>query len=491
MSGNDNKPTSSSVFNQFLDGLTDKQKMIFRSAAANGVGNRDRLKVNAENNFRYVRGKKKWIHYNSGRWQVDEDNREITDCYIGALEATHIIAKRENNKPLESFANRCLNNNQITSDLVLAAKDKELSIRADELDKDPLKLGTPNGVIDLRTGKPCTTTREEYITKSIAVDYDPDARCKLWEEYFIPSICMGDKSLEKFLQQIAGILLTGSTKEEMLFFFYGGGRNGKGTFTGTIAQLLKDYYYCLPSKFLEQKQYGNDDAQAAQLMGVRFALTSETGGSRVWDMERVNDLTGGDTMQGCAKYENPINWEPTHKIIVSGNNKPKVNSEGEGFWARMALTPFLADYRNPKDQKKELKAQLKEPENLKGILNWCLKGCLDWQAKQHGLIKPKCVIDATKEFRSDSDLLKDFYETEMYFDPKATIEKKDAFKAYQDYCDVINIPLNRRYGNHNFYRKILARDDIKEVKIMGFKHFKGMDRVANFPISTEKKQSVI
>lgn len=463
-----------SPFQQILNQFTDDQKDVFRSADPNGEGNADRLLAVTNGNNIYVPKLKSWFYYDNNRWKIDEDEQRISACYTTAMQTTRLIAEQENNTPLKTFANRCLNSKPKASDFEWARKREGFYIKVEELDKDPWKLGTPSGVIDLKTGKPCPSSREEFITKSISVDYDSNARCALWEEYFIPSICCGDKDLENFLQLIAGLLLTGSSKEELLFFFYGGGRNGKGTFTGTLAALLNDYYYSLPSKFLEQNKYGNNDVWAVELKGIRFALTSETGGSRVWDMERINDLTGGDTMQGCGKYQSPINWEPTHKIIVSGNNKPKVNSEGEGFWNRMALTPFLADFTNPKDQKKDLKEELKKPENLQGILNWSIKGCLNWQNSKHGLLKPQCVIDATKEFRSDSDLLKEFYETKIHFERDAAIEKKDTFKEYMEYCDEMMVPFNRRYSNQGFYKKVLARNNVTEVKIKGVRYFKGM-----------------
>jgi putative DNA primase/helicase len=475
---------ANTVADDVLNQYSDEQKQVLRSEPLNAVGNCNRLRAFTGEDYKYIQETKQWMRYTS-RWHIDYDKQWITKCYINAMEVTLLLATRENNNALRHFANGCLKTHVIEQDLKLASKMVSQSgfqfpISADKLDKDPMKLGTPNGCIDLSTGEPIETSKGEYITKSIRVDHDPKAHCKLWEDTFIPSICCGDVQLMLFLQKLAGYLLTASTKEEMLFFLFGGGRNGKGTYTGTLGYLLKDYFFTLPSSFLENKKFGsNNEAHASQLRGVRYALASETGQSRRWDMERVNDLTGGDTLPARALYQNTINIEPTWKLCIHGNSKPSVNSEGDGFWSRMALMPFDAKFDDPKVAIKDLKTELRKEENQQGILNWCLEGCLAWQFS--GLEKPECVVKATKEFRSDSEILKDFYEQTCFFHEEAKVDRKDLFTAYKDYCNDMEIPPTRRFSVQNFYNKVRGRKDIVEVTIQGFPTFKGIGKVEDYP----------
>ncbi|MGH8585169.1 MAG: hypothetical protein ACREWE_02925 [Gammaproteobacteria bacterium] len=44
-------------------------------------------------------------------------------------------------------------------------------------------LNVLNGTIDLQTGKLRPHAREDYITRCLDVDYDPDAKCPTWERF--------------------------------------------------------------------------------------------------------------------------------------------------------------------------------------------------------------------------------------------------------------------------------------------------------------------
>jgi putative DNA primase/helicase len=46
-------------------------------------------------------------------------------------------------------------------------------------------------------------------------------------------------------------------------------------------------------------------------------------------------------------------------------------------------------------------------QELPGILNWAIEGCLEWQA--HGLQEPAKVTRATEAYREETDLLAQFF----------------------------------------------------------------------------------
>jgi phage/plasmid-associated DNA primase len=144
----------------------------------------------------------------------------------------------------------------------------------------------------------------------------------------------------------------------------------------------------------------------------------------------------------------------------------------------MALMPFDAKFDDPKTAIKDLKTELRKEENQQGILNWCLEGCLGWQAQ--GLEKPECVVKATKEFRSDSEILKDFYEQECFFHEEARVGRKPLWTTYQGYCQDMEIPPTRRFSVQNFYNKIRDRKDIVDGTIHGFPTFKGIGRSEDY-----------
>ena len=47
--------------------------------------------------------------------------------------------------------------------------------------------------------------------------------------------------MQRFLRQMCGYFLTGSTKEEKLFFLHSAGGNGKGVFVSAISKIMGGY----------------------------------------------------------------------------------------------------------------------------------------------------------------------------------------------------------------------------------------------------------
>ena len=82
-----------------------------------------------------------------------------------------------------------------------------------------------------------------------------------------------------------------------------------------------------------------------------------------------------------------------------GNHKPQIRGTDDAIWSRVKLIPFEVSFAGREDTK--LPTKLKE--ELPGILNWALKGCLDWQ--RQGLNPPAKVRAATQAYREEMDVL--------------------------------------------------------------------------------------
>src|SRR6185312_7524943 len=97
-------------------------------------------------------------------------------------------------------------------------------------DADPMLFNTLGGVADLRAGTMLAHAREQLLTH--IADATPDGECPIWLGY-LNDCTLGDKPLQRFLQDLAGYCLTGSTEEHKMFFIVGAPRNGKTTFIET------------------------------------------------------------------------------------------------------------------------------------------------------------------------------------------------------------------------------------------------------------------
>ncbi|PWT84458.1 MAG: hypothetical protein C5B58_04680 [Acidobacteria bacterium] len=160
-------------------------------------------------------------------------------------------------------------------------------------------------------------------------------------------------------------------------------------------------------------------------------------------------------MTGRALYCAAFNFKPTHKLWIYGNHRPDVRGNDLGIWRRMRLVPFEvqipAEERDPELLKKLL-------EEMPGILNWAIKGCVEWQ--KNGLGTPKIVADATADYREEEDVIGEFIAERCVCGGR--VERSDLYSAYKIWAECsagIKWPLGPKA-----FAKRLRRPGITETK---------------------------
>jgi putative DNA primase/helicase len=318
-----------------------------------------------------------------------------------------------------------------------------VSVSVNDLDADPWLIGTPDGMIDLKSGQPITPDRDKLITKSIGASYDATATCPIWEK-FLHTVTDGDAELSQFLQAAIGYTLTGSNREQCLFFLHGTGSNGKGVFSETIKRLIGDYGQTAPESLFTKDRNQSATNDIARLAGCRMAIAAELEEGTHFAESRVKALTGGDTITARFLHKEFFDFQPTHHFWISGNHRPRVTGTDAGIWRRIRLVPFtvtILEAEKDKDLPNKLAAE------LTGILNWALEGGMRWQ--REGLETPACVKQATEEYRAEEDVLGQFLAecTEESTGDRVTMS--NLFEAYQAWAieGGIRYPLTARAFN--------------------------------------------
>jgi putative DNA primase/helicase len=323
---------------------------------------------------------------------------------------------------------------------MIAMAKSDLAIGPDELDTDPWLFNVENGTIDLRTGELREYRREDFITKLAPVTFDPEADCQLWRG-FLERIFFGNQELTGYMQRLVGYCLTGVTEEHVLPFLYGTGANGKSTFCETIMKLMgPDYAMKAAYDLLMAKRGESHPTDRADLFGKRFVACVETEEGRRMAEALVKELTGGDRVRARRMRENFWEFTPTHHVWLVGNHKPPIIGTDHGIWRRIKLIPF--DVVIPEaEQDKKLPAKL--AEELPGILNWAMAGCLDWQ-RNGGMRDPAIVQAATGEYSAEMDEVGQFIDEHCERGPKFTAPATELYQAFQK-----EMP-NSRINQHSF-----------------------------------------
>jgi putative DNA primase/helicase len=314
---------------------------------------------------------------------------------------------------------------RIRAMITLARSEPGIPIVPNEMDADPFLLNVANGTIDLRTGELREHRPEDCITKLAPVEFLPGAQCPLWEK-FLDRIFDGNRDLIEYLRRVVGYSLTGHTGEQCLFFFHGSGANGKSVFLLTVKDMLADYACQAVSELLMAKNNESHPTERADLFGRRFVATIEVDEGKRLAESLMKQLTGGDTVKARRMRQDFFDMTPTWKIFLAANHKPTIRGQDHAVWRRVKLIPFTVTIpEEERDKHLADKLRMEWP----GILQWALKGCLDWQ--RNGLGEPDEVRQATAAYQAEQDTLSEFLSSVCFLHVDARCRGSALLEAYQ------------------------------------------------------------
>ena len=272
------------------------------------------------------------------------------------------------------------------------------------------------------------------ISLSTKIWYDPQARAPRWEQ-FLSEIFIGDGKLIDYIGRCIGYSLTGLTNEQVIFLLYGIGANGKSVILNIIRALMGDYGANTSFQtFLASKYDGSKiPNDVAALVSKRLVTASEIKESGRLNEERIKSMTGGDPITARFLHQNWFTYVPTYKVWLSVNHKPKVSDTTYSFWRRIRLIPFEAIFVKDKDDKKLTEKLVNE---LPGILNWAVAGCLRWQ--KVGLEPPEKVVNATQQYQSEMNIIRQFLDENTISKEGASVAFSLLFENYCKWCEETN-----------------------------------------------------
>ena len=263
--------------------------------------------------MQYVAGWGKWLIWDGRRWASDATMLAFDRARHVCRDMAALASKENLGRALSSAQS-------VAAVERLAKADRALAATVDQWDTDPWMLNTPAGIVDLRTGAIGPHRHDAYMTKMAAAA--PGGDCPLWLA-FLERITAGDRDLVAFLQRVAGLSLTGITRDHALFFGYGTGANGKGTFLNTLCGLMGDYAEIADMNTFTASPTDHHPTDLAKLRGARLVTAQETEEGRRWAESRIKAMTGGDPITARFMRQDFFTYQPNFKLFVAGNHRPE------------------------------------------------------------------------------------------------------------------------------------------------------------------------
>jgi putative DNA primase/helicase len=218
--------------------------------------------------------------------------------------------------------------------------------------------------------------------------------------------------------------------------FWGSGNNGKSTRLSIMREVLGEGEYALRTDI---KAFTEADAKyhpasaeyyLAKLYNVRLAYASENEEGAKLSESLIKDVTGGvDFINARLPYGHPFTFQPRFKLWLGTNHEPVIRGTDPAIWRRLRKIPFVVSFDGRED--KDLFSKL--CQELPGILNRMIRGCLRWQI--NGLIPPRAVKDATAAYRRGMDVVGRFIDECCLVQQMAKIESTRLYEAYKQWCE--------------------------------------------------------
>lgn len=311
-------------------------------------------------------------------------------------------------------------------------------------DADPHFLCALNGVVDVRTCKLMPHDPGYKMLKQVKANYVPGATHPAWDK----ALEALDPAERLWLQVWAGCALTGYQPDDhgaAVPILFGGGSNGKSVLMTALKRTFGKYAHVGAQSLLMPKDGKAFMQAAADLRGVRLCILEEFPDA-IMSGNALKQVAATPTMKGEYKYKNSFTFDTTHSLMVSTNNKLRLDECTNAVLRRLAILPFDYEYvdeldsdeKKRKEEKQRLKdvnllRELETPEAQEAVLAWAVEGAkMYFDAGQH-VLPPTAKMEAAKaEWLGMGDVLMSFFNDELIEDEGAMIPWAH---LYASFCD--------------------------------------------------------
>lgn len=260
-----------------------------------------------------------------------------------------------------------------------------------------------NGILDLKNKQLRPFDPKYIITSKIATAYNPpkftpkDREGKTFDDW-LSSIACGDSELITLFWQIILEAINPNYTRNKFAILYGDGNNGKGTFQRLLINLIGESNVSA----LKPAQF-SDKFNLETLVGKVCNIGDEAPNERLQNPSDLMSITSGDTVLVNPKGR-PA-FEATFKLfnIFSGNYIPHSGNKTKGWYRRIMIVPFNADF-NGQTEKPWIKNEFLAD---KDVLEYVLYKAVN-QDPFTQFIEPKVVKDLLEDYQEDNDYVLSF-----------------------------------------------------------------------------------
>jgi putative DNA primase/helicase len=399
------------------------------------IGNGKRYAAQNGADMRFCSSRLEWQIHKSGHWQPDKKGEAERRAKKTGLDLAAEASREESDNRrarLLVHAEKLTRRNVRETMLKDAASEPGMTVTPEDFDTALHLLNLANGTFDLASFEFRPHCAADLLSHQSPVVYDAAAECPLW------NACMRDwlpdAPTRDYVQETAGVTVSGIVPEEFFNFLFGDGDNGKSTFMYVLEKLAGSYWHKTQAETLmttrDKRKAGAPSPELLALKGARLVTAHEVDSKQHLNAALIKDLTGRDSITARGVFEKyETTFEPQFTLWMIGNSRPQIHDTSGGMWRRVRLIGFTqtfpADKRDPQLRRKLL-------AELPGILNWALEGLR--RVNERGLLVPDAVKVATAQYQAEQDTVSGFVNDCCVTFPQSNVSKAELWTAWCEWC---------------------------------------------------------
>ena len=275
-------------------------------------------------------------------------------------------------------------------------------VQFDPKDNPPL-LNFLNGTYELQTGIFRESRRDDMQTQTMAVTYIAGTECPTWIQFLSNSF--PEVETREFLQRFFGYMLEGTGNKKFALFLHGYGDNGKSALLSVLMALFgyesnSSYGKAASWDSFAENKNGAIRNDIARLFNARAVFCDESEQGMILKESMFKALTGMSPITTRFMFKEFFTFLARFVFVLATNRMPRVIGGDSATWSRILKVPMTESFPpgHPKRIENLNAVLMRERE---GIAQWLIEGYRKYKAE--GLKIPQTVLDASAEYRENSD----------------------------------------------------------------------------------------
>jgi putative DNA primase/helicase len=277
-----------------------------------------------------------------------------------------------------------------------------------------------------------------YIHHSVPFAFDPTAPTPHRWLAFLKELWGDDAGSIGALQEMAGYLVSGDTRQQKIFLLVGPKRGGKGTIARVLTRMIGRHNVAGPTLASLGTNFGLQDLIGKPVGVISDArIGSKSDASLI--TERLLSVSGEDLQNVDRKYLPPWSGYLPTRFVILTNELPRFTDASGALASRFVVLLLRQSFYGREDP------SLTETlcEELAGIFNWALDGLQELRARGR-FEQPHTSRDAIQELEDLASPVGAFIRDRCRLGPNELIEVDTLYRAYRQWCEDCGRPASNK-----------------------------------------------